>query len=458
MFSPQWFRFLRTHHNPARKHVSHRLAVDALEDRCLLSAAATITVDTLAPYVEAGAISLSSTVDTPVGTPTYAWTVTKDGESFASGSDASFSFTPDDNGVYVVDLSVTDDANTVAAVSTTLTVDNAVPTAGITGQAVGGVGRAVPFTLTATDPSALDQAAGFTYNVDWNGDGTVDETIPATAGNGAGLVVNHTFTEAGTFTVKVTATDKDGGVSAEATLTVTVVDKAGVVGGVLYIFGTTANDNIQITPKGKSSATAATLRVKMNGEDLGQFTGVNSIQASAFEGNDRIQLAGSIKVSATLDGGIGNDRLKAGAGNDLVIGGDGDDELHGHTGNDVLLGGIGADQLNGGPGEDLLIAGTTSFDANAAAFLAAWSAPGSYASKVAALTNVSAPVHLAFGATGSTVQDDGAEDHLQGTSGNDWYVATVPGDKVTGRHPSEFLNGEAGVKPGKGGGKGKGPK
>src|SRR5262249_7907057 len=77
----------------------------------------TITADNVAPTVaitgapasspEGTAITLGSTLTDP-GTAdraagfAYAWSVTKNGENYASGNSASFGFTPDDNGTYVV--------------------------------------------------------------------------------------------------------------------------------------------------------------------------------------------------------------------------------------------------------------------------------------------------------------------------------------------------------------------
>src|SRR5207253_2882737 len=73
-------------------------------------------------------------------------------------------------------------------------------------------GQTRTFILSANDPSMADQAAGFTYTINW-GDGSATQTIGATAGNGAGTLANHVFTATGTYSVQVTAADKDGGVS-----------------------------------------------------------------------------------------------------------------------------------------------------------------------------------------------------------------------------------------------------
>src|SRR5262249_35626011 len=66
-----------------------------------------------------------------------------------------------------------------------------------------------------------DQAAGFAYSVNW-GDGSPVESVAATAGNGSGVSLSHAFTTAGTYTVTLSATDKDGG-TASLTRTVEVL-------------------------------------------------------------------------------------------------------------------------------------------------------------------------------------------------------------------------------------------
>jgi Ca2+-binding RTX toxin-like protein len=68
----------------------------------------------------------------------------------------------------------------------------------------------------------------------------------------------------------------------------------------------------------------------------------------------------------TIDGGEGNDIIRAlggndtargGDGNDVIDGGNGADRLFGGAGDDRMLGGAGADRLEGGDGNDLLDGG-----------------------------------------------------------------------------------------------------
>src|SRR5262245_43942197 len=191
-------RLLRPVRRTPRRASVH-LALERIEDRITPVTAVTIG-GAPATSPEGTTINLTSTTDAT--TPTFAWSVVKDGAStaFATGTGSTFSFTPNDNGSYVVSLTVTDaDATTVSAGNDTITVTNVPPTASLSGPSVGVRGQTLSFTLGATDPSTVDTTAGFTFNIDWNGDGTVDQTVTGPSGT----VVTHTFTDESTNTVKL---------------------------------------------------------------------------------------------------------------------------------------------------------------------------------------------------------------------------------------------------------------
>ena len=117
----------------------------------------------------------------------------------------------DDNAEYGIEFKITDPDGLISkAASATVTVLNVAPMPAIAGPARGVRGQPRPFTVSADDPSSADEAAGFSFVIDW-GDGTDPQTIPATPNNGAGVALGHIFTTVGTYTVQVTATDKDGG-------------------------------------------------------------------------------------------------------------------------------------------------------------------------------------------------------------------------------------------------------
>jgi len=117
MFSlKSWVRRWQTAHRLPRTPLSRRPA------RARLGLESLETRDTPAPLVqitgapsnspEGTAVTLGSTITDPGGTGpyTYAWTVTKNGSAYATGTPTNgptFTFTPDDNGTFDVGLTVT---------------------------------------------------------------------------------------------------------------------------------------------------------------------------------------------------------------------------------------------------------------------------------------------------------------------------------------------------------------
>jgi hypothetical protein len=102
-----------------------------------------------------------------------------------------------------------------------INVTNVPPTPALTGFTTGLATEQLTYKLSATDPSSVDTTAGFTYKINW-GDGSAVQTVSRTANNGTGVSLSHVFTTAGTYTVSLTATDKDGGATT-ITKTVTVL-------------------------------------------------------------------------------------------------------------------------------------------------------------------------------------------------------------------------------------------
>jgi Ca2+-binding RTX toxin-like protein len=80
-----------------------------------------------------------------------------------------------------------------------------------------------------------------------------------------------------------------------------------------------------------------------------------------LNGNDHIEIAADVRITAVLDGGAGNDVL-IGGGPTVLLGGEGDDTLRGGNGRDILIGGDGTDHLSGQGNDDILIGGSTAFD------------------------------------------------------------------------------------------------
>ncbi len=68
-------------------------------------------------------------------------------------------------------------------------------------------------------------------------------------------------------------------------------------------------------------------------------------------------VSSSYRLTCTITGTSGNDRLVGTSGADVICGLGGDDVIFGLAGNDVIYGGPGDDREFGGPGQDQLIGG-----------------------------------------------------------------------------------------------------
>jgi Ca2+-binding RTX toxin-like protein len=344
-------------------------------------------------------------------------------------------------------------------------VTNVVPMGSISGLPDAVRGQTRSFTLKSAEASSVDQAAGFTFKVDWDGNGTVDQTVVGLSG----VQVQHVFPTEGVYTVRVTAVDKDGGVSAVASHTITVEvaavqpDPLNPGHMVLVVGGSTGDDKIDIKPEKGKHADDDEILVKINEKELGRFKRkatfappIDSILVYGQAGDDKITVDKKIDLPAQLHGGDGDDKLSAGDGPTVLVGGDGDDELQGGSARNVLIGGRGADDIAGGASDDLLIGGFTLFDddiAALAAIMAEWNSNRDYLSRVANLRgDESSPQFSASRANGNvflrtqgaqaTVFDDGEHDKLTGSAGRDWFFAMLAGDQDERDQLTDLLNNE----------------
>ncbi|MCA9103843.1 MAG: hypothetical protein KDA83_00375 [Planctomycetales bacterium] len=125
--------------------------------------------------------------------------------------------------------------------------------------------------------------------------------------------------------------------------------------GVLSVRGTERNDRIVVAEK------RGLIRVSINGRSVNisnagkaaKASAVKRVEVSGLGGNDRIDVR-TLRRSAVLRGGAGNDTLLGGGRADRLDGGSGNDTLRGYAGNDRILGGSGNDSIDGGSGNDYL--------------------------------------------------------------------------------------------------------
>ncbi len=144
----------------------------------------------------------------------YAWDLDDDG-AYDDGTSPTASVTLADDGTIDVRLRVTDDIGATATRLTTVTFANVEPVVDPIADLEIAVGESIAVDVLFTDPGADE----WTLSVDWNGDGTVDETTPLLTQQ---FTLAHQFATAGTHTVLVEVCDDDEGCG-EGQATVTVL-------------------------------------------------------------------------------------------------------------------------------------------------------------------------------------------------------------------------------------------
>lgn len=345
------------------------------------------------PYSGQEGVSITLTGSNFGDLPEYAWDLDNDGQ-YDDAFGSTVGFLAPDQGTYIVGYQVTID-DYVTTDTTTINASNRNPTVVFQGPIPLAAFRGQPISISmyVIDGTA-DTIAGFTYDVDWDFNGTWDETIEG----GSSLVLSRAFNNIGMNIFRVRATDKDGGVSVAA-VSYAQVTAHQVVAGTLHWYGTSGDDNVSFQVVGASMRMTETM---LNGSAVSNtmdFSGVSKVSVYGQAGNDTLDLTALTTTGHTLWGGAGSDTLRGGSGNetfygdsdggegeaDVIYGGagidtiygdgsdgakDGKDTIDGEDGDDwiyadggegamdSILGGAGNDYVNSGPGSDFTDGGS----------------------------------------------------------------------------------------------------
>lgn len=342
------------------------------------------------PYAvaEGSTTTLDATAVDPEGdAPIFAWDLDGDGTFETSGQAPTFAAgTIDGPALRPVRVRVSDAAGHSVEASTTVDITNVTPSFVLGDPVHLAVGDTLQRTRAFVDPGP----DVWTATVDY-GDGTPAGGL---AVSGRSLTLDHRYTSAGTFVVKVVVADDDGGRS-EASLLVDVTGPnpaCALVGTASPAFVyvppdiTTASCGaidlgtpdacgagpVTVTNDAPAKLRPGTTTVTWTARDGAGHTVTATQRVTLLLGDDAACCPAGTNVivgtsnNDTLNGTAGpdcilgrggQDTINGLGGDDFVSAGDGDDIVSGGIGNDVLFGGAGQDRLTGDAGNDALFGG-----------------------------------------------------------------------------------------------------
>jgi Ca2+-binding RTX toxin-like protein len=345
--------------------------------------------------------------------------------------------------VYSVVVTVGDDDACQGGDTLAATVRNVCPVIhGLTNSspAFGGAMQGQVVTLKG---AFTDAGSGDTHTavVDW-GDGLVGPATLAEA-NGCGtLSAGHAYAAGGIYTITVTVLDDAQARTLRAGTA--LVAGLGVHQGVLQVIGTDRRDVVLVDPCSGNRLSVSTNFLPGGGFRIIPAAGINRVLVLLGGSDDTATANANLDIPVFMDGGDGNDILKAGRGGGVLVGGRGNDTLTGGDGRDILIGGEGADILHGGRGGDILIGGRTVYDPGRLPIAAGldqalvalwreWNSRSDFASRLANLRNGTGSL-AGTGYSlrkGVTVLDDRVRDELLGAGEENWFFFD-PEDLVRG--------------------------
>ncbi len=135
-----------------------------------------------------------------------------------------------------------------------------------------------------------------------------------------------------------------------------------MAGADVYIIGgLTSNDQVQIKPIGSSNtgSTGVQVTATLNGTSTTTTfrQAFSAIQVFGFAGNDTINLAATLTISANISAGNGNDNVTAGSGSNTIMLGNGNDNITTGGGLNTITLGDGNDNVTAGNGSNTVALG-----------------------------------------------------------------------------------------------------
>ncbi len=278
---------------------------------------AIITVDNAAPAVNAGSdqtvnegdtVNISAAFTDPSSVDTFTATIDwGDGSPLVNVNPATSPIAAGhvytDNGVFTVTVTVTDDDGGTSSDTLQVTVNNVAPAVNAGSDQTVNEGDTVNISPTFTDAGSSDT---FTATIDWGDGSALVNVNPATSPIAAG----HVYADNGVFTVTVTVTDDDGGMSSD-TLQVTVNNVAPAVNAgsdQTVNEGDTVNISAAFTDPGSGDTFTATI----DWGDGSPLVNVNPATSPIAAGHVYAD-NGVFTVTVTVtddDGGVNSDTLQ----------------------------------------------------------------------------------------------------------------------------------------------------
>jgi hypothetical protein len=174
-------------------------------------------------------------------------------------------------------------------------------------------GEPVPFVIRVSDTSSTAQSAQFGFSIAF-GDGDT-KTFTGTSP----LLVNHEFTQTGTYVVQVTATDEFGNTSAVAKQTIVVASVAVETNPfnrtqtALFVGGTSGNDTVNFALSGKNG-----IAVTLDGKSEGTFTTSGPLIVFGQGGSDTIKESSALKNQSFLLPSMNADNIETDLDNEAL--------------------------------------------------------------------------------------------------------------------------------------------